>query len=392
MPSFDSPAALHNEAMALYREGKDSAAALTWARAREAARTFGDQAAAWQAGVWEADSWRHAGDVRRSLGLFLSLLSDIPPDAPAYERWMAHKKVFTIQLQLRPERTRLQRVLAEMDTLATKHAHPPNDPHYCRGDLAFGRGAWDEALGHVARGWQATEVEYTGHIKSHFAWRAVQCSLRLGQREDAEIWRDRLTMTDQDEWEDARQRLKAATFLLALEVRDDAGIEMCVNSGCGGDHYELRGQLFLRGASLDGLHDPGDLSHPTRKLAVLKRTQDVHKRYTCVLGLVDYRLACLRFTAGLPAADDLYYRRPDVIPKRLKLAEPAKFQRQLRGFLLTWHLLLRHAKRIDTLLECDWRTQEATARRKRAESIAAAAGIFVEPKTRAIGPRRKSPV
>ena len=373
MPSFDSIDIIQNQAAALYRADDHHAAALAWARARAAALTLGNQSAAWGAGVWEADSWRRAGQIRRALGMLLSLLSDIPPDAPAEERYMAQKKAFTIQLSLRPECARLRRLLAELDSLETKQIHPRQDRHYARGDLAFARGDWKEALRHFARGWQVGYLDGGGQVKHHFAWRAIECNLRLDNRDDAESWQNHLSLTDQSEWEDARARLKAANFLLALEAGDDARIVECLDNGCGGDHYELRGQLFMRRKLLGEMHDPADISHPTRKLAKLRRTEDVHKRYKQLLALVDYRLACIRFTAGLPAVDDLYYRRSDVIPKRLKVTDWTKFQRQLYRFHFSWRLLLCYARRIDTLLDCNWRIKEAESRFQRCQAIASTA-------------------
>jgi len=177
-------------------------------------------------------------------------------------------------------------------------------------------------------------------------------------------------------------RLKATSLLVALEAGDAAAVRACVENGCVGDEFELRGRLFLRGASTDLIDDPSDPTHPGRKLAVLKRDEDVHNRFDNLRALVDYRLACLRFTAGLRAVDDLYYRKPDVLPNSITLNDPEKFKHQLHLFGISWRLLDRHARRIDGLLECDWRTHEALSRRQRRDAIVAVcSGSLLTPPT-----------
>lgn len=374
MPTFDSPADLHTEAYDLYLCGKHSAAALTWARAKESARTLGDSAATFAAGFWEAHAWVRGGAHRRAWGLLLELLSDVPPDAPSYEYWLAQTSCFEIQLGLRPDLARLQRLLSDLEALAVRQTHPAADLHLIRGQLAFFQGSWVAALGHFARGWQA--YDGNGYCKYGSAWWAFNCCLRLGRRPEANSWCQHLSVVNQDDRDEARQFLKAATLLRALEARDLAAVATCVDNGCGRErHYELRGQLLMRDNSLDPLHDPADHSHPARKLAATTREQDVHTRYDNLLALVDYRLACLRFTAGMPAVDDLYYRQPDALPERITLAEPATFQQQLQSFDFSWRMLQRLARRLDTLLQCDYRTQEAHSRRQRRDALAAACQV-----------------
>lgn len=379
MPIFDSYDALDKEARALYWAGKYSAASLTWARGREAARTLGDHSAAFKAGFWEANAWRWEGDLHRALSLLLLLLSEEPPDAPAFERWEAHELSFEVQIALRPEIGRVRRLLADLEDLALRQAHPSGDLHYCRGELAFYQGDREQALRHYARGWQAHDGQ--GFASHMFAWKALMCNLHLVRRPDAESWWRHLSVTNQDKYEEARRMLKAATLILALEAGNFAAVAACVDNGCGWNWFELRGQLLLRGRSLDPLHDPIDSSHPARKLAAPERKQDVHDRYDNLLALVDYRLACLRYAAGLPAVDDLYYRQPDVLPPRITPTDPEKFRMQKRSFDFTCHLLQRHARRIDALLECDWRTHEVNTRRQRAEAIATACQLSPSPGT-----------
>ncbi|MBN9524210.1 hypothetical protein J0H58_37815 [bacterium] len=189
---------------------------------------------------------------------------------------------------------------------------------------------------------------------------------------DAKSWHRHLSLADQDKYTGARYLLKVATALLALYKRDLRALPSCREHGPGHEDVSLRVHLLLRDKSRTALDDPADLSHPARRAARFPRTQNVHTRYHYLLALVDYRLACLRFTTGLPAVDDLYYRKPDKIPQRIMLAEPEKFRVQLRAFDRSCRMLERHARHLDGLLKCSWRTEEALTRRQRCAAIAAA--------------------
>ncbi len=344
---------------------------MTWARRRETAQTLGDRAAAFASLVWEAESWVMVGDFERAFGLALIALSDVPTDAAPFEKWLGRKLRYKIQMELRPEKARLLDSLAELEELASRSVHPVSDLDFIRGMIACSSGAWEPALEHLGRGWHRWDRGWT---RFSFAWHALNCCLRLDRREEADSWLRHLSLTQQD-WKESRQMLKAGRLLCALHAGDRDGAAACIDDGCGWRQYELRGRLFAAGAASDPLYDPSDHSHPARGLATPERTQSVHVRYDNVLALVDYRLACLRFGAGLPAADDLYYRNVENVPTHIMVVDPIKFQQQLRSFHVSWSLLAQRGRHLDILLECDWRTREANTRLLRAKAIAAAAGF-----------------
>lgn len=373
MPLLENCAVLAKGAYQLYRQGKYSAAALRWARAKEAARPVGDRAGAFEAAYWEAAAWRSHGDCRRALELLVPLLADIPREVRDRARWGAHVEGFHVQRLIRPELALLQRLLAELERLAATIQHQPADIDHLRGDMAWHTGAWGQALHHYSQGWHNHDpAAVSGYGEHAYPYFASLCCLRLAGREEASTWQRHLSRTRQQFLEQARQFLKAASAHSALYDGDSMALRTCLTNGCGYRPLEARAHLLLRGDSFEPLHDPLDPAHPAREAVRPERTQNVHDRYDNLLALVDYRLACIRVATGLPAVEDLYYNRPDVIPDRIQPAAPQRLATALRSFEISWRLLRRHAMRLDELLQCNWRTQEVKARRQRRDAIAQA--------------------
>lgn len=372
MERFDHIELLLDQADKLLGEGKDREAALTFALCRQQALNLGDPGTAFYAGLWEAIAHRQIGNLLRAQQLLFTVYAKMPNEVAPLEKWRATDLMHRLLQDTNPELSRLKGTLSAMETMASREPHFPDHLHYAKGSLSLYRGEWNEALDHFSRGWN---VAGAGMWRSGFAYWAGVCCLKLGRSEEARSWRDHLSRTEQNEWEDARIRLKALVLFVALNSLDQDRVTRCCNSGCGSSRDDMRAHLFLRGASFDSFHDPATPSHPARKLAKPKRTENVHRRYDNLLALVDYRLACLRFTAGLPSVDDLYYRKPDAAP-HISLDAPAKeqFRRQVRLFDISWGFLNRHAGWLDGLLECDWRTKEAESRRQRRDAIVVACG------------------
>jgi hypothetical protein len=140
---------------------------------------------------------------------------------------------------------------------------------------------------------------------------------------------------------------------------------------------EVRG-LTMRVNLLDQNNgDPAAPHHPSRQ--ELKRRLapafSVANRYGAHLLLLDYRLACLRFVAGVSPVDDLYYNQDQEIPVSVPAVDAAEFASRLRKARKTAQWTLRYAQKLDTMLECDWREKELLTRIERIEQIANGCGI-----------------
>jgi hypothetical protein len=118
--------------------------------------------------------------------------------------------------------------------------------------------------------------------------------------------------------------------------------------------------------------NPADSHHPARQ--ELRRRpanlEDVDSRFDAHLLLLDYRLACLRYAAGIAPVDDLYYTRPQQTPAAVVPSDPVQFAMALRKVRAAIRWAMQHAERLDGMLECDWRQREVAKRVERVEEIA----------------------
>jgi hypothetical protein len=345
---------------------------MIWARAKTAAKNLGDQAWAFRAGFWEADATIKMGQLQAARDLLFSLYCQPPPDAPDYELWLTAQQLVITQILVRPEKQFLERRVAELETLSQQVTVPAADLLWVKAVFAFHSGLLENALGFFVEGWQGHDG--TGGLRSGFASNAAATCLDLQRRDEAESWVQR-GRPEADCHQSERIGFQARLCQLALFDRNIEVLSDYFEIGEGNQPLEMRAILLHRDDAFDSIHDPDDSSHPARKLSRTTRTEDVHERFGSLLDQVDYRLACLRFTAGLPACDDLYYQHPDELPAFLHLSDPAKFQRQLLGFRRSWRRLRRHAEYVDGLLECQWRMHECEARWMRAQRIAKACGV-----------------
>lgn len=121
--------------------------------------------------------------------------------------------------------------------------------------------------------------------------------------------------------------------------------------------------------------DPAAALHPARsplrhRASGRRPVNTIHRRR---LFLTDYRLAELRYAAGLPACDDHWHRHPSSIaaplPCPLGREEVARRLDKARRAV---HRAAAYARWLDGCWETDFRQSEVAARGARIEAIAAA--------------------
>lgn len=412
---------LFDDGHAAYRAGRYREAVLHFAQAKEAARLARDTAGIFQAGVWEALSWRNVGDNKRAYALLFTLLAEADDRAPVYERWLAEKNSYRLWLGL-GRRTREERLarLERLEAFATCHPKvPTGDLPEIRASLEESGAHWAEALSHWEIAW--TRDDDTGYIKCGKAFGALESLLRLDRGEEAARWLVLLGETEQDR-AGGRLRYGQAQALCGLyapldtraldaarHALEDALTGTDYDGNAAARHLLARLWLLLRPDQ-----DPTDPLHPAR--AALRRRPETGRDWDRAITLVDYRLAGLRFLAGIPPCDDYYHRHPSradthpyksisynspllsysiynrlksliskkficarpshpsPIPARIQALDPAAWDRRLRRFHAALADADRRAAAWDEDHETDWYSSEVAARRERLEHILAAMG------------------
>jgi hypothetical protein len=370
---------LFKEGRQANRVGRVAEAALLFRSAASAALEFGDLTAWFKSMVWAAVATSTKGDIRTSLALLLEARQSEPEDATQLEAWMVRRELFLITLATRPQRARLEQLLTDLRFYATTHRDRTNEVLQLEERLVSSCGDWRTALACCENVWQASEGY--DYLRAYSAYTATEHCLQLGQFAAGREWISALGRCDHESiprWNSESTLHLAcaegqpfATLLSHLRTYIDrvAGVQRA-------DTADIIRILIARIHLLDpNADDPAADFHPSR--AELrqppKNRQDVHSRYHAHLIHLDYRLACLRHAAGVPAVDDYYYYQSQQVPTRLTPADPDEFQRRLQKVRVAAKSTLRYACHLDTLLECDYRQREVQARSERLEEIARAA-------------------
>lgn len=400
---------LSDEAWDAYRAGRKRDAALLWRRAAAAAREFGDAAGWFQATVRAADATDLSGDPPAALALLLDARQREPDDAPAFEAWLARASLFDIVLTTRPERARLEALLADLRAYAAGRAVPAGDLPALEARYCQAIGDWQRALDQCETAWQRHDG--SGYLKSGVNDQAAALCLRLDRPDACRDWIDAMGRAGDDKFApvatgQTQRRIDLALATGAPHAELAALLRTLTDQTLATQRdewsallreYAVRIHLLDPGAATGpaagptaGPDDPVHPLHPAR--AELRRRnpdrQDVHRRYDSRLLFLDYRLTCLRHAAGLPPRDDKYHRQPDdltrVTPtgggadqRSASAAKPAgtpDLPTRLHKARAAADWAMAYARQLDTWLQCDWRQREVTARRERIEAIAAALG------------------
>ena len=95
--------------------------------------------------------------------------------------------------------------------------------------------------------------------------------------------------------------------------------------------------------------------------------------FTSCLGVLDFRLAALRYAVGIAPVDDLFYTKPQEVPVQVfPVAAAYDLAERLRKARASWNRARANARQLDDWLECGWRQERVEARRERIDQIARA--------------------
>ena len=87
-------------------------------------------------------------------------------------------------------------------------------------------------------------------------------------------------------------------------------------------------------------------------------------RYGLWLLIGDFRLATVRFAAGMKPAEDTWYKFPQSFESVRAPMKPGDFQRRVFRTRKAYAVAFRWAKALDTF-ECNWRQEQVKKRGER---------------------------
>jgi len=375
---------LFNDGIKSYKAGEYRVASMCWAEAAIAAGEEQDIVLQYAALVWQADVLYLSGEIARALGRLLAAydLEIYNQDASfgSFEQWM-RRKLFIQQLitGLRGM-SATREALVELTEFSATHRPPPWDIPVLQGNISRTQGRWTEALAQYETARAQFNSHGSGFTQCGFASKAVSCCLRLHLWSAADDWIAAIRQEDewQNGWADIISHFQGTARFELARARGDS-------------YFRLR-SLFQAieavPASVDSLTkdrhlarlafalldphggDPAHSGHPTRR--TLPRLPDsrenVHDVFDYVRAILDYRLACLRFSANVPPVDDEYHEAPPLPP--LRITDQQDFLRRLKRARIVLAAARRRARAIDIAFECNWRQQDIDRRARAIEAIA----------------------
>ncbi|MDA0243189.1 MAG: hypothetical protein OT477_07220 [Chloroflexi bacterium] len=367
---------IFDEAWEFYRKNRHYDAAVAFEQARHIAREGLMPDEVFQAGVWAANNWEHAGFYIKAFDLLLELLRDEPDTAPLYERWIARKRVWEILYSTNPELAKLQQRRDNLQEFWNEHPTSPKaDLYHLAGILLQDQGQWAAALTQYELAW--SNYDGSGNVQWEKAYRAAWCNLQLGETKATQRWCDLLGQTEMN-WSQSRTDWFTLCSHLALYKGDAlAAQQYAIEAEAKGDLHQHNNQdtldVWVRTSFLQPENgDPCQPHHPAHfRLRQKPRFPlNVHGKYYRRLLLADFRLAAVRYLVGIPAVDDAWYQQPQQFPPTL----PAHFQPSIFATRLKLtQRALNHARKqaeyLDHAFQCHWRQDEINQRQERLTAI-----------------------
>jgi len=369
---------VYYEANELYTKNRSYDAAVLFEQARQIAKEYGQSQEAATAGVWAAISWHGAYHPLKAYNLLIDILSTADTDLDIIDRWLARKRVFCISRDYSPELDKLERNLEKLRLFQQEYPELPiADIHQDTGDLLESQGRWQEALAEYELAW--SEFDENGYVKFTKASYAGFCNLRLGKPDSAQRWCDLLGETETD-WPSSRIAWYCIQANLALyqgnwhkaeqhAIQAEKKADLVQEYECAIPALDLRVRTLLLQPDLG---DPADTNHPARfrLRQPFSGKIDVYNKYNKALLLADYRLACIRYSAGVLPVDDYWYRQPQQVPSCLPSGfQEADFRRREQLARRGINRAMVQAKYLDNCFRCTWRQAEVQQRFERLKEL-----------------------
>ncbi len=378
MSLLDDYYGLCDDVQAAFAAGRCGEAAWLGEQACRLARQHDELEWAFNAGWFAAQNWYAAGHPLRALALLMEILADVPPETAPSDVFAARTRALEVRRCWLPARDTLQSSLVELDQMvAADPSLPASDVHKMRSDVLDASGQWPASRQQQELAW-ARFGNY-GFYKYLFAEDGVRINLRLNDREAAGRWCQLLGETE-THVPCSRVAWYGAQTMLALwdgrSVRAETATATMEDEAAGlqNPFWEQRATAMrVRSLLLEPAHgDPAAAHHPARQRLFrrLKGKPEVYMKHERRLLSADYRLACVRYAAGMAPVDDLWYQHPQRLPDGPP-PDSADFRQRVRLAIRAHDRAMTYSKYLDGCFDCDWREREIQDRQSRLEAIVA---------------------
>ena len=370
-----------NNADESYKKGCNEDASRLWMVAAQVAKEEGNVECQHETLVWSAVCQTMLGHIRQAMAGLLEarLLEESRPDAKFDDLacWILRKKQVECTLMHPDSLAGSMQSLDAVAQYACLHSVPKHDLDVLNGDVATCRGLWLDALEY----YEIAQVKYVqdepGYILHGFAHSASLAALRLGRFSAARDWIRLVSSTTFDR-KYVRFTADLAKFALARAECDLSSLYAQLNAINAApsniDNFYIERQIArFWCAVLDRNEgDPDTRDHPARRLLSQMpiTSDDLPKCFDYTLAVLDYRLACLRFSVDLPQNDDQWQAADPV--EALSVDNTNDVTRRLKRAKIVAQGVMKRAEYLDRAFECDWRTQDVLKRTKVIEDIASA--------------------
>lgn len=373
---------LFSQAMSHYKAGEYTQAEKYFAMAAQAAAENEDWIFQHESLVWQVASLSLNSQYKQAMSIaFEALLleSSYQQSWESFASWLLRKKIFECTCHVADEYTKIESKLADLLSYANTHAVPKHDPEVIQADWFRDRGDFKQALQHYERANLLHEDSY-GYLKCGYADSASLCAMHLKQFDTAIDWINLIDNTAERQqgfinyilinqafvkFTLARTQGQAFTQLKSLHMDID-NINPYLDEG---KTSRREAQFYLALLNPDG-GDPNHKAHPSRRLLLWSHTiieQRFEVFYYLIL-VLDYRLACLRYIAGLPPHDDEW--REFVKPDAINIEDKVEFARRLKKVQTVATSTIKRAKLLDKILQCSYRTEKTQKRINAINAIA----------------------
>jgi hypothetical protein len=375
--SYITLSGIYQNAAIAYLNGRSREAAILYEQARTMEKQHGRMVRAFDATVQAADSWRQTDEYVRALGLLIESLREVPPGVDSGSLYWARNRAFIISLRGDPRIERLYTLLDEIDKMPLGDPSlPQGDLQYLKGLLLTKQGRWEKSIEQMELGW--AKYDGSGILQHNLPFYNVTSCLRMEQRLKAEVFCSLLHDTDQ-RVPLSRVRWNWARCMLALWDGDITQIKLRAkdleNASAGMQDLWIRAnntEVQVRSLLLDqSLDDPENKFHParTRIREFRFKRQDIDAVYQWRLLKADYRLASVRYAAGMLPVVDMWYRKPHNLSScGLKVSRDA-FVKRIQRARQTYASAMHQAQFLDQRFACDWRRQEVLSHQDRLKEI-----------------------